>query len=249
MVKRFYGWVPQKPDQRDRLFTPKPIGLLPPSVDLRPLCPPVYDQGQLGSCTANGIAFAYEFAREQQKLTDFMPSRLFIYYNERVIEHSVKSDAGANIRDGFKTMNKQGVCPETDWPYLIDKFTQKPPKFCYSEAQKDMVLQYGTVAQQMNIIKSSLAETIPVVIGISVYESFESDAVAKTGIVPLPDYRETLLGGHCTAVVGYDDSHSWWIVRNSWGSGWGDKGYFYLPYSYLTNENLSSDFWNIKLVA
>jgi C1A family cysteine protease len=248
-MKRFYGWIPSKPDHRDFLFAPDPSVVLPPSVDLRSKCPPIYDQGQLGSCTANGIGFAYEFDRLKQGLTDFMPSRLFIYYNERKLEGTIKSDSGVSIRDGFKVMNTLGVCPESEWKYNISKFTCKPSNKCYRDALKDRAIQYKAVNQALFDIKSSLASGIPVVIGISVYESFESSAVAISGIVPMPGPNETCLGGHCTAVVGYEDSISRWIVRNSWGDSWGDKGHFYLPYQYLTNPNLSDDFWNMSLVS
>jgi C1A family cysteine protease len=254
-MKRYYGWKKQLPDPRDKkfLFMPDPSIVLPPSIDLRPFCPPVYDQGQLGSCTANGIAFAYEFDHMKQQLPDFMPSRLFIYYNERVIEKTVKSDSGACIRDGFKTMGigekGQGVCPETDWPYNINRFACKPPKKCYNEAKKDVALKYRPVNQILSDIKSSLAQGFPVVIGMSVFESFESDEVKRTGIVPMPGINESVLGGHCMAVVGYDDIKGWWIVRNSWGTKWGDQGYCYIPYQYLTDKNLSDDFWQMSLVA
>ena len=126
---RRYGWIPDLPDQRDHLYAAPPafLAALPPSTDLRSGCPAVYDQGRLGSCTANAIGGAIEFDRMKQKLPDFVPSRLFIYYNERVIEGTVSSDSGAQIRDGIKTVASQGVCPEPDWPYDITKFTQKPP--------------------------------------------------------------------------------------------------------------------------
>src|SRR5438445_13260812 len=133
------GWVPDLPDQRDLVYSaPAPfIMALPTAVDLRPQCPPVYDQGQLGSCTGNAIAGAIEFERLKQKLTDFVPSRLFIYYNERVIEGTVRSDSGAQIRDGIKSVASQGVCPETEWPYDITKFEQKPPSKAYADALTD----------------------------------------------------------------------------------------------------------------
>src|SRR5246127_1095475 len=123
---------------------PEVVRQLPESVDLRPGCPPVYDQGQLGSCTANGTGGALEFAQiKEKKANPFTPSRLFIYYNERVIEHTVDSDSGAQIRDGIKTVAKTGYCPETDWPYDITKFKTKPPMKCYSDA-----LQYKAVLYQ-----------------------------------------------------------------------------------------------------
>ena len=248
-TKHSYGLIPQKPDQRDFMFAPKAKYVFPPSIDMRPKCPPVYDQGQLGSCTANGGGFAYEYAREKQGLKDFMPSRLFIYYNERKLEHTINSDSGASVRDCFKAMNKYGVCPETDWPYDISKFTDKPSKQCYDEAKKDLVLKYKSLRPTMDDLKSCLFEGFPIPIGIAIYDSFETNEVAKTGVVPIPKQDETLLGFHCVAVVGYEDSESSWIVRNSWGKEWGDGGYFYLPYRYLLDVNLASDFWQLSLVS
>ena len=124
-----YGWIPDLPDERDHIYAAPPRFLsdLPPATDLRPHCPAVYDQGMLGSCTANAIGGAVEFDRIKQKLADFVPSRLFIYYNERVIEGTVGSDSGAQLRDGIKSVASQGACPEPEWPYEIAKFTQKPP--------------------------------------------------------------------------------------------------------------------------
>ncbi|HZF02651.1 MAG TPA: peptidase, partial [Methylomirabilota bacterium] len=111
-----YGWLPDLPDQRDHLYAApgEMLGALPSKIDLRAKCPPVYNQGQLGSCTANAIAAAIEFDRLKQKLDDFTPSRLFIYYNERTVEHSVDSDSGAQIRDGIKSVGKLGDCPEAE---------------------------------------------------------------------------------------------------------------------------------------
>src|SRR5690349_5986657 len=133
-----YGWVPDLPDHRDLTYAAPAAFLtaLPTSVDLRPGCPDVYDQGQLGSCTANSIGGAFQFEQIKQKVKDFVPSRLFIYYNERVIENTVNSDSGAQIRDGIKVVAKQGAPPETDWPYDINKFAQKPPQSAFADAAK-----------------------------------------------------------------------------------------------------------------
>src|SRR4051812_30846987 len=113
-----YGWIADLPDHRDHLYAAQPAFLraLPARVDLRPRCPNVYDQGDLGSCTANAIGGAIEFEQLKQKLKAFVPSRLFIYYNERVLEHTVESDSGAQIRDGMKVVAKLGAPPEPDWP-------------------------------------------------------------------------------------------------------------------------------------
>ena len=139
-----YGWIPDLPDERDHVYAAPPqfLSALPPSTDLRLQCPGVYDQGMLGSCTANAIGGAIEFDRMKQKLTDFMPSRLFIYYNERLIEGTVNSDSGAQIRDGIKTVASQGVSPEPEWPYDITKFTKKPPAKAYTDAATDRAVSY-----------------------------------------------------------------------------------------------------------
>jgi C1A family cysteine protease len=246
-----YGWLRDLPDHRDRLYAAPLAALkaLPTSVDLRGKCPAVYDQGQLGSCTANGIGGAIQFDRLKQNLMpDFVPSRLFIYYNERVIEHTVNSDSGAMIRDGIKSVAKLGSCPETSWPYVIDKFTDKPPASCYEEALSHRAVQYSRLVQTLNQMKGCLADGYPIVFGFTVYESFESQKVAQTGVVPMPGSGESVLGGHCVLAVGYDDESQRFIIRNSWGNAWGIKGYATMPYAYLTSSDLSSDFWTIRLI-
>ena len=246
-----YGWIPDEPDQRDHLYAAPPqfLAALPASTDLRAQCPPVYDQGQLGSCTANAIGAAIEFDRLKQSLPDFVPSRLFIYYNERVIEGTVNSDGGAMIRDGIKTVASDGVCPETDWPYDIAKFAQKPSPKAYTDAVADRAVSYQSIIQDPNQMKGCLASGYPFVFGFTVYQSFESQAVAQSGHAPMPASGERAIGGHAVMAVGYDDSHQWFIVRNSWGVTWGLKGYFTLPYAYLIQAGLSSDFWTIRIVG
>jgi len=245
-----YGWQPDLPDHRDHLYAApmEVIGAIPAKVDLRAQCPPVYDQGQLGSCTANAIAGALEFDRLKQKISDFAPSRLFIYYNERAMEHTVGSDSGAQIRDGIKSVGKLGDCPETEWPYVISKFKTKPPAKCYSDALKYKAVLYSRLTPILGQLKGCLASGYPFVFGFTVYESFESAQVAKTGHALLPKSNEQTVGGHAVVGVGYDDAKQWFIVRNSWGNSWGMKGYFTLPYSYLTDNNLADDFWTIRIV-
>jgi C1A family cysteine protease len=245
-----YGWVPDLPDQRDLVYSAPPafITALPTAVDLRPHCPSVYDQGQLGSCTANAIGGAIEFERLKQGLSDFVPSRLFIYYNERVIEHTVNSDSGAQIRDGIKVVAKQGAPPETDWPYDINKFTEKPPAKAYQDAAKNQVSSYHRVTRVLNQFKGCLASGYPFVFGFTVYDAFESAQVAHTGHLNMPQPGEKVVGGHAVMAVGYDDTHQWFIIRNSWAATWGMKGYFTMPYQYLMESNLSDDFWTIRLV-
>ena len=250
MTERFYGWKPQLPDFRDKefMFTPKYAGTLPSVIDLRSQGPTPYDQGQLGSCTGNGIARVVQFDAMKQKLPIFMPSRLFIYYNERAIEGTVKQDAGANIRDGIKSVANQGVCSEVDWPYNIKKFAIKPSVKCYANAVKNKSLIYRPVAQDLNTIKACLAEGFPIVLGASLYSSFESDTVASTGVVPMPGKNESIIGGHCFVIEGAIDSVKRFICCNSWGTGWGEGGYFSIPYDYLLNPDLASDFWMIETI-
>ena len=246
-----YGWLPDLPDARDHLYA-APMAVLsklPASVDLRPKCPPVYDQGQLGSCTGNAIAGAIQFGRRKAKQKpDFVPSRLFIYYNERVIEHTVNTDAGAQIRDGIKCAVNQGACNEMTWPYNIAQFTKQPPAAAYQEAKKYQVTSYSRVTQTLSQLKGCLANGYPFVFGFTVYESFESQQVAQTGVMTMPAPKEKVVGGHAVLAVGYDDASQRFIIRNSWGPGWGQKGYFTMPYAYITESNLADDFWTIRLV-
>lgn len=250
-VKHFFGWLPDLPDQRDFIYKPTlAIGTLPVSVDLRSSMPPVYDQGQLGSCTANSIAAHLDFDRKKQGETLITPSRLFIYYNERKDQHTTKSDAGSTIRESVKAVKKYGACPESEWPYVISKFASKPTAGSYTDALKFEALTYQKILRSVNDMMTCLANGLPFAIGFTVYDSFESDATAKTGIMTMPAASESVLGGHAVLVCGYIqiNGQPYWIVRNSWGASWGDKGYFYMPQQYLLNSQLSSDFWVVQTV-
>jgi C1A family cysteine protease len=246
-----YGWVPDLPDQRDLMYSAPMMMMkkMPAKADLRSKCPPVYNQGHLGSCTANALSGAFQFSRKKQKLADFPPSRLFLYYNERVMINTVNSDSGAHIRNGIKSLNTTGICPEKEWPYLIEKFTDKPSKKCFTDALKCTIKSYERLTNtNLTQLQSCLAEGYPFVFGFTVYESFQTEAVAKTGMMPMPRASEKVLGGHAVMAVGYDDSKQVVVVRNSWGKDWADKGYFYMPYGYITNNHLCEDFWTIRIV-
>jgi len=245
-----FGWIPDLPDHRDFLRAPHAAGTaLPTSVDLRAGCPAVYDQGDLGSCTANAIGAALQYDQISQQEIDFVPSRLFIYYNERFDEGTVASDSGAQIRTGIKSVNALGACAELVWPYDISKFTELPPPSAYYDAKKRQALRYERVPQTEQDMKTCLASGVPIVLGFTVYESFETSATAQTGVVVMPGPQERVLGGHAVLAVGYFDSTARFLLRNSWGDGWGIGGYFTMPYQYLTNPNLCDDLWAIQVVA
>ena len=252
MKKIRHGWRPQLPDVRDHVFKATPS--IYARYDLRPMCPrTIQDQGQLGSCTANAIAAAVQFDMLKQGLHPyFFVSRLFVYYNERNMEGTVASDSGANIRDGIKSINTLGACSEVVWPYSDANpgpFSTKPPAIAYTDALKARSLSYQAVNQDLASMKACIATKTPIVIGFTVYESFESATVANTGVVNMPAPGEATVGGHAVLIVGYDDSTQRFIVRNSWGAGWGQGGYFTIPYAYFTNPNLASDLWAISVMA
>ena len=245
-----YGWRRDSPDMRDFLMAVEPVKALPRTVSLRKQMPPVYDQGQLGSCTANSVGSILEFDELKQKQADTeTPSRLFIYYNERAMEGTVSHDSGAEIRDGIKSVAQLGAPPESAWPYETSKFARKPPAAAYKAALKHQAIRYARVSQSQIAIQNILAYGFPIAFGFTVYESFETDVGAE-GIVPMPKPDEKTLGGHAVVAVGYKTIRGqlYFECRNSWGPGWADHGYFWMPASYVTSDNLASDFWVIEQV-
>ena len=245
-----FGWRPDLPDYRDFVYPfTLPLAALPKSIDLRKFCTPVYNQGSLGSCTAQAIAGAMETLENFHK-TDprWMPSRLFIYYNERVLLGTVNEDSGAYIRDGIKSLVKWGVCPEPMWPHNVKDFKKKPSKSAFKAAIRNTIDEYQRVPQTLQSLKTALANNYPIVFGFTVYESFMSEKVRRSGLMPMPKDSESAVGGHAVVAVGYDDSQKRFLCRNSWGSGFGQKGYFWMPYEYLVSDDLSADLWIIKVL-
>lgn len=241
---KWYGWLPDLPDNRDKLFLPHAVPV-PDKVDLRgDLFPPVFDQGNLGSCTANAIAGGFSYALKKECGELIIPSRLFIYYNERDMEGSVASDSGAMIRDGIKSLVKLGACREKLWAYSDGptKFKRKPSTKCFTEALNHQLVTYQRVTGPAGI-QAAIAAGYPVVAGFTVYESFESDAVAKSGVVPIPAPGEQVMGGHAILIVGYSKIAKRWVVRNSWAADWGDQGYCYMPF-----EIPFTDCWMMSVV-
>jgi C1A family cysteine protease len=251
-MERKYGMIPSQ-----RLLSHKQYSAtkyhteadLPASVDLRQYCSPVFDQGQQGSCTANSLAGLREYLLIKFGATLTPLSRAFIYYEERAKEGTATQDSGAQPVDGMDTLKSIGVCPESEMPYSDQDYTTVPTDKDVVDAALFKIKEYHSVAS-LALMKAALAEGNPVVLGIQVYSSFEGDSVAQTGIVPVPDTAtETLEGGHCMLVVGYDSNmqangHTGYaLVRNSWSSMWALKGYCWIPFDYLTNTDLCSDLW------
>ena len=209
---------------------------------------PVYNQGNLGSCTANSLAYCFDYCRLTQGLPLLnTPSRLFIYYNERNYEGTTGSDHGAQIYDGVKVLNEIGVCSSTLWPYITSKYATRPnPQNCYSQASQNIALTFNAVSQSLDHIKAVIRSGYPIEFGFKVFDFFETSFMANTGMLVCPQNpvdMSTNLGGHAVVMVGYDDNiqtlNGWgvFIVRNSWGNSWGEGGYFFMPYQYLTGPS------------
>lgn len=214
-----YNVVRQKKDERDlKLGTPT-LEELPKYVDLRDKCPPIFDQGDIGSCSSNaGVAARMMLDGIQTEL-----SRLYLYYKERELEDTIGEDSGAQMRDVCKALNKFGVCEEQYAPYIIQDFAKEPSKIADKNAKKYTISAYKSFSndgiEDTYQIKQYIAKNAqPVLIGMDVYESFESDIVTKIGLVPIPNRNaEKYLGGHAITIVGYDDDKKVFIARNSWG--------------------------------
>lgn len=205
---------------------------------------PAYDQGQLGSCTANAFCAAFRIRSNiQKKYTGFIPSRLFFYYNEREMEGTTGEDAGADVVDGETYVIGNGVCSEASWPYDIKKFTVQPPPNCYTQAKQYRITKSQTLLQEgpalVQAMKQQLLANEPLLIAVALYDSFESDTTTRTGVVRMPNIlAESCLGGHEMCVIGFDDTKHQFLVLNSWGPSWGQKGRCYMPYSYFQDPNL-----------
>lgn len=259
-IKRILNWHPSLPDIRDKKYKDHRLlcaAPLPPEVDLRPKCGPIENQDQLGSCTSFAWAGMLDFL-ELQSLnnkvaspevlnpTTYTPfSHLFLYYNERLIDGDVNSDSGSQLRTGAKALATYGDCSEPTWPYNENQAFTKPSAPAYAEAGNHKISIYSSL-ESVDDFKHCLADGFPFVGGITVYSSFESPQTAQTGIIPMPSQNDDVEGGHAICIVGYSDKNQWFICRNSWGTDWGDKGYFYLPYSFLGNQDLASDMWTAR---
>jgi len=253
MTRRVYGYLRDREDPRDWKFNavhaPGAIEL-PEKVSLRDkFKEPPYDQGELGSCSAQAATavFTYEHGGGPY-------SRLALYYWERLMEGTVDQDSGAYLRDAIQVLNKQGVGLEKDWPYDISKFKEAPPQIEIDEAAQNKIVEYSRLSNGQEY-KQCLADGFPFIIGIQIYDSFESQEVSNSGVVPMPGSSERCLGGHAVTVIGYDEKYKtnmfcpgqcYYEVRNSWGTSWGDHGHFWIPAEYIENPAFGSDAWTVR---
>ena len=217
------------------------------SYSLASLMGPVYNQGNLGSCTANAIGALVRYHLNVQlnnlnpnSTSDFQPSRLFIYFMERNMEGTIDWDSGATLNDGLASLKKNGVCPEVDYPYIIANYKTRPSEKAVTDAIQHRFQDPVSIPVNVNDIKGYIEQGYPVVIGILVYSNFMTQEVAESGIMPMPTSTDTLVGGHAVCIIGFDDSKQSLLVRNSWGSAWGLQGNFWMPYAYVTGETEES---------
>jgi C1A family cysteine protease len=249
-----YGRLPHRDDPRD--FMARAVAPYTGAyVNLELGFPAPWDQGQLGACVEFGTVAAATFARLKAGLPDDPLSELFGYYAARArAGYNTDEDTGLEIRDGFASLAHDGVCSAIDWPYDVSKFAIRPPQQAWTDALALEATVYGAVAA--GAVDDMIASGYPVVIGFDVYESFESDATASTGVMPVPEAGEQLLGGHCTVLVSTPKDGSeigggkagtlYRRARNSWGVGWGDLGWYWHP---LAAMNHASDFWQVTTVG
>ena len=252
-IRHMKGWKRDVKDHRDlkyrSLFT-MPRAQLPPEIDLRPLCSAVENQGHVGSCTANAAVGAVEYLKRDRLTSKFLwfkrfkdLSRLFVYWNMRDLEGTVDEDCGGSIRDTIKALAADGVCYEKTWPYDQAAWFKKPSEACFSEAAQYKIVSYYRV-ESIDEALNALAQKLPIVFGAVLYESFNE--AEKTAVVDIPAEGESVIGGHAMMIAGYHQKKEEFIVRNSWGTGWGDKGYCYLPWAYCSFGERVDDFWVIK---
>jgi C1A family cysteine protease len=245
------GYIKDKYDARDYIYKANNFKWgFPLKFNLKGLMPPVLNQGNLGSCVSNAVSNVLRYTDIKNKRTNNLNikiySRLFNYYNTRVLENSIFKDNGCQIRNAIKVINKIGSTDEKFWPYIITKFQDKPNKLSYDDAIKRKITKYRRVNQNQYDIKSCINLGYPIIIGILCFSSMFTINVSKTGNIPYPKSDQQILGGHCIILVGYDDTTQTYEFQNSWGTDWGNKGYGKIPYKFVENPNYATDFWMIE---
>lgn len=207
----------------------------------------IRDQDNVGMCTAVCAVSTLEYYLTKANNISIQLSPLFVYYNERRIRGTIEQDIGATLTDAIQAITIFGACKETTWPFIDDniKFKEKPSDQAYKEPHeifKGLRFKHSHLSNNLELIKHVLSEKTPVLCGINVFPSFESEETEKTGVVPMPDFYESPIAAHAITLIGYDDTTNHFKFANSWGVDWGDKGYGYLPYNYFINQNISNQY-------
>lgn len=245
--QRFFGLKRDKPDGRDQLYKIRLPGLAPESTEMKNIKEFIhrYNQLELGSCTGNAYCYTFRRVLQVNGQPDFEPSRLFAYYNARP-EENKDEDSGASIRDVIKAGARHGVCSESKWPYLINRFATKPSVEAFLEALDHQALRYERLPQTKEAIMDAVYRGYPVIYGKMLYESFMTERVASTGIVPYPKTCwEDVIGGHAMTIFDYEKDNT--IELNSWDKDWGINGICKIPWKYVLNPKLAFDFWVIYI--
>ena len=217
----------------------QPISYLSSSVDLRKYFTPVKDQGKIGACSAFALVSIFEFILKKNRQSDINLSEQFVYYNSRKSKGMSHSDSGSSITEILNSMKQQGVCLEHLFPYNPDNLVQEPPVEAYDDAQTRKIICAKNVKHNLHDIKSAVYEGYPVAITIKIFDSFQP----WKGFIRIPSEQEIQngkFGYHTMVICGYNDEARFFVVRNSWGSNFGEKGYCYIPYAYFENDSLSS---------
>lgn len=251
MKKHVYKLRRSPKDERDFVYDAE-SEKLPSKASIVDDMPPALAQLELGSCASNAASNALRYLLHKEHKTEFQPARLYLYWNTRVnVEHSpADEDSGVTLRGMCKAIQKYHVCDEAIWPYRIEKFSVAPPLTAYKNAEQHNQIKYTSVPQTLTAIKSVLARGLPLLFGVSVYDSFEHDTTISTGVVPMPDVNnETFKGGHAILMCGYDDDTRMFTFQNSWGEDVGRNGFFQIPYEYVLNPDLTGDFWALTYFA
>lgn len=250
-MRHLGGWKRQAADSRDHAFKLEPMVSHSLPLEMLDMRRPwqavigIANQGELGSCTAQGTleCFRWPFWKARREVPEFSTLAQYYYSRVKIAHGAAGDDSGCTIRDAVKTVHQIGACDAKLWPYDPTLFDLNPPEECLISASKHKSMSYHLL-HTVDDIKTQLANWYPVVGGFTCYESLQSEAVGKTGAIPIPTPGETVIGGHCMAFVGYCNDRKAFLCANSWGSNWGDGGFAWLPYWYVESNN-ASDFWVI----